>query len=110
MRATYLLIAAAIAASRADGDRIDLSGLRSGAGAELTLADVLGSASDQDGDAVIDLSGFLTAAGATVAGQVTISALGSNQLVAGDFIFDQAGADTALGDLQSLIDVLATPE
>lgn len=96
--------------SQADGDRIDLSGLRNGAGAELTLADVLGSASDQDGDAVIDLSGFLTAAGATVAGQVTISALGSNQLVAGDFIFDQAGADTALGDLQSLIDVLATPE
>ncbi len=96
--------------SQADGDRIDLSGLRSGGGTELTLADVLGATSDQAGDAVIDLSGFLTAAGAAVAGQVTISALGSGQLAAGDFILDQAGADAALGDLQSLIDVLATPE
>ncbi|MDF1720841.1 MAG: calcium-binding protein [Minwuia sp.] len=95
---------------QADGDRIDLSGLRSGAGAELTLADVLGATSDQAGDTVIDLTGLLTAGGAGVAGQITISALDNSQLGAGDFILDQAGATGALGDLQSLIDVLATPE
>lgn len=67
-------------------DRIDLSGLRDGAGDVLTLADILGAASDIAGDTVIDLGAFVTAGGQAAAGHITLSGIDSADLGAGDFL------------------------
>lgn len=69
---------------RNQGDKIDLSHLRTNTGGVLTLSDLTITGEE---NAVIDLSGLKTAGGARVAGSVTLLGIDAEALVAGDFIF-----------------------
>lgn len=72
----------------ANGDRIDLSGLRDASGNLLDLADLLAAATDGVASVTIALSGFKTAAGGELSGTVEIFGIGAPaDLAAASFIF-----------------------
>ena len=77
----------AIIADFAMEDRINLGDLRSASGAVLTLADILAATSDVDGNAVIDLDGFVTSQGADVGGSITLAGVEAGSLTAASFDF-----------------------
>ena len=72
-----------------DGDRVDLSALRSATGAVLTLSDVLAAANlSSNAAAVIDLAAFRDASGKALSGSLTLSYnVLPTALKAADFIF-----------------------
>ncbi|PWR23903.1 cadherin-like domain-containing protein [Zavarzinia compransoris] len=84
-------------------DRIDLSALRDGDGSVLTIDDILAATGNANGDAVIDLSHFVTAAGKDVEGGITLTGIDSADLGAGDFVL-AGGTDWRAG----IEDLLAT--
>ena len=73
--------------SRAEGDKLDLSDLRDGAGNVLDLDDILANSSVTGGNLVIDLSAF-TSSGKSVGGSLTLSGISDpGILTQSDFVF-----------------------
>ena len=66
-------------------DLLNVAGLRTSGGALLDLADILAATSDVDGNAVIDLDGFVGADGGEIAGSITLAGLVKADLTAGMF-------------------------
>lgn len=89
-----------------DEDRLDVSRLRNADGSEMSLDDVLGRASADGNNTVVDLSGLMTDGGQTAEASVQLLLIQPDQLTADNVLVAAGGPSPSdvLGDLLTSVD------